>query len=135
MISENLTRLRELSEQLSPAPEDIARKVVELLADGILLVNHKGQIVYASPFASDLFGYGENELVGQPIEVLIPQDKREAHTGYRNTFLASKQTRRMSDGITLIGVRKDGKRINLRIGLASIEWKSGAGAVAVVQKQ
>jgi len=135
MISENLTRLRELSVQLTPAPEDIARKVVELLADGILLINHEGEIVYASPFASDLFGYEDNELIGQEVEVLVPKDKRESHVGYRNTFLASKQTRRMSDGITLIGVRKDGKRINLRIGLASIEWKSGAGAVAVVQKQ
>jgi len=135
MISENLTRLRELSVRLTPAPEDIARKVVELLADGILLINHEGQIVYASPFAAELFGYEETELIGQEVEVLVPQDKREAHVGYRNSFLKEKQTRRMSDGMTLIGVKKDGTRVNLRIGLASIEWKSGSGAVAVVQRQ
>jgi len=137
--NQNLLRLRELTERvLLPSPMDISRIVCELLADGIAIIDSEGIIVYVSPLLQTLFGYGSKELLGHPIEILVPKEKRAGHIALRNNFLKAgtdMDPRRMDEGLILTGEKKCGDKINLRVGLSPLDWEGdNHGAIAVVQQ-
>jgi PAS domain S-box-containing protein len=67
-----------------------------------------------------LFGYLRNELIGRPVEILVPERLRSQHAQHRHDFVAAPAMRRMGSGRDLSGLRKDGSEFPVEIGLASI---------------
>jgi PAS domain S-box-containing protein len=85
--------------------------------EGLIIVDRAGQILEANPAAVRLFGYLEEELKGQPIELLLPEQLRELHRTHVEGYLAAPRTREMGRGLSLAGRRKDGSEFPVEISL------------------
>jgi PAS domain S-box-containing protein len=85
--------------------------------EGLIVVDLKGQIAEANPVAERLFGYSGAELVGQPIDLLLPVELRELHAQHVQDYLRAPRTRPMGRGLSLAGRRKDGTEFPVEIGL------------------
>ena len=79
-----------------------------------------------------LFGYERAELIGQPVELLVPQRMRSHHAGDRREFIAHSESRAMGKGRDLFGVRKDGTEFPLEIGLSPVQTPNGMSVLASV---
>ncbi len=94
---------------------------VEAAPNGMVLTNKEGAILLVNAFTEKLFGYTRQELVGQSIEMLLPDGFRAAHRRHRQAFHAEPQTRPMGAGRELYGLRKDGSEFPIEIGLNPIK--------------
>jgi PAS domain S-box-containing protein len=112
--------------------EEQFRIVVEASPSGMLLVDESGAILMANQQIDQLFGYERAELIGQPVEVLVPQRVRAQHAGDRTEFFAHSELRAMGKGRDLYGVRKDKTEFPLEIGLNPIRTPSGKRVLASV---
>ena len=108
------------------------RAVVESSPNGMVMIDRDGKIVLVNREIERLFGYGRDELLGRPIEVLVPERLRARHPAFRDTFFASPQTRAMGAGRDLFGVRNDGREIPVEIGLNPLETDEGLFVLASV---
>jgi PAS domain S-box-containing protein len=106
-------------------PDDRFRQVVESAPNAMVLVNADGCMEMVNTAAELVFGYGREEMLGQPVEMLVPPRSRDAHLGLRGAFLASPQTRPMGAGRDLYALRKDGSEFPVEIGLNLIETNEG----------
>jgi len=94
---------------------------LETLPDAMLLVNKSGKIVLANAQAYALFGYGCDEMLGKCIQTLVPESKRETHSGHMAGFLANPKRRMMGTVMQLSGRRQDGSECPVDIMLSPIE--------------
>jgi len=85
-----------------------------------MVVDHQGRMVLLNAQIENQFGYSAAELVGKPVEVLVPERFRNAHVGLRQEFTTDRQVRPMGEARELYGVRKDGSEFPVEIGLKSI---------------
>src|SRR6266513_813897 len=108
------------------------RAVVESAPSGMVMINREGTIELVNRETERLFGYSREELLGKPIELLVPHRLRERHPGHRTDFFANPQTRAMGAGRDLFGVHKDGAEIPVEIGLNPIETDEGLFVLASV---
>lgn len=100
--------------------------------EGIMVFDQEGKVTATNPRAEEMFGYEENELIGKPIEVLIPQDRRENHVKYRNGYLEKPAVRSMGAGLDLEGLRKDTSTFPLEISLSYIHHSNSVIVVAFI---
>jgi len=96
--------------------EERFRVVVEASPSGIVMVDADGRIVLINAQAERMFLYDRAELLGQPLEVLVPERMREGHFRLRTAFLAGPTVRAMGAGRDLRGRRRDGSEFPLEIG-------------------
>ncbi len=96
---------------------NVFRILSEAVSEGIIVVNKKQIIVATNNSANELFHYNKDELVGQPLEVLIPQKYHSAHSGHVDGFLKNSGKRSMGSGRDLYGLRKDGTTFPVEAGL------------------
>jgi PAS domain S-box-containing protein len=108
------------------------RAVVESSPNGMVMIDREGKVVLVNREIERLFGYRRDELLGQPIEVLVPERLRGRHPAFRDSFFVSPQTRAMGAGRDLFGVRKDGSEIPVEIGLNPLETDEGLFVLASV---
>jgi PAS domain S-box-containing protein len=108
---------------------DRFRLVVEAAPNAMLIVDARGVVTLVNAQAERLFGYTREELLGQPIEILVPARFRSQHPGMRQGFFARPSVRPMGAGRDLYGLRKDGSEVPIEIGLNPIE---AAGATFVL---
>ena len=108
------------------------RAAVESAPNGMVMIDRSGKIILVNREIERLFGYTREDLLGQPIERLVPQRLRERHPGLRTAFFEHPQTRSMGAGRDLFGVRKDGVEIPVEIGLNPIETDEGLFVLASV---
>jgi PAS domain S-box-containing protein len=104
------------------AAEALARQrevLIETDPNGILVVDAEGRIQLVNGQLTKLFGYSHNELMGQPVERLLPERYRRGHVGLRAEFSEHPTNRPMGAGRELYGLRKDGSEFPVEIGLAS----------------
>ncbi len=106
--------------------------MVEQAPLGILLVNDKGLIVHLNPRGQAIFGYGMEELVGKPMEILIPERVRNMHVQHRASFMADPKARVMGKGRYLFGLHKDGHEVPVEIGLVPLKTAQGMMVLATV---
>ena len=105
--------------------EERFRQVIEGAPNGMVMVGREGKIVLVNLQIEKSFGYSRDELLGQTIEILVPERFRGNHLGYRNGFMAEPSTRSMGSGRDLYGLRKDGSEFPVEIGLNPIETEQG----------
>jgi len=113
---------------------DIALALFESDAQGIAIVDKRGLIERANPKLAQIFGYGSAELVGQSIEMLLPERLRGAHVSHRDNYFKSPRTRPMGLGLSgdLFGRRKDGTEFPVDVSLSSFESAHGRLAMAFI---
>jgi PAS domain S-box-containing protein len=97
---------------------DAFREIFQSASEGIIMVNPSGQIIMANPVSEKMFGYEPGELIGQSIDILLPQSKRSAHVSMRNHFNAHPSPRKMGVGRDLTGCRKDQSEFPVEISLS-----------------
>ncbi len=105
--------------------EEQFRSVVESTPSAILIVNAEGTIVLVNSQCEKFFGYRREELVGRPVELLVPERLRTEHAGYRRSFFASPSARSIGAGRDLHGRRKDGSEFPVEIGLIPLQTGGG----------
>lgn len=97
------------------------RELLEAAPDGILEVDSAGRIVLLNQVAEKMFGYSREELLGERMETLVPEDSRERHSQHRANYQAHPQTRPMGTGLHLEARRKDGTRFPVEISLSPVK--------------
>lgn len=101
------------------------RGLLESQVEAILIVDDTGTIVIVNEQAERLFGYRRDELLGQPIEIVIPERLRGVHAGHRDRYVASPHARPMGIGLELTAARKDGSEFAAEISLSAVETEEG----------
>jgi len=91
----------------------LSSQFLETIPDAIVAVQNDGTILQVNSQTEQLFGYAKGELIGQKIEVLVPQRFRGAHRGHRSSFAEQPKTRRMGAGFDLKGRRRDGSEFDV----------------------
>ncbi|HSU52849.1 MAG TPA: PAS domain S-box protein, partial [Candidatus Dormibacteraeota bacterium] len=120
------------SEQRLRETEQFFRSVLELAPDGLMVVNAEGMIRLANAQCEKLFGYTRAELVGKPVEVLVPQEIRSSHPALRAGFHQAPTPRNMGAGRELRALRKDGSLFPVEIGLSPLPGREEEGAQVAV---
>jgi len=105
----------------------------ESAPDAFVAVDEKGSVVRVNAQLESLFGYNRSELVGQPVETLIPEGLRPVHRRHRADYLADTRRRPMGVNLELSGRRKDGSEFPVDVTLSPIETGDGKLVVAVVR--
>jgi PAS domain S-box-containing protein len=101
------------------------RALLESAPDAMVIVNRAGQVVLLNSQAEKLFGYAREELLGQRVEILIPERLRGGHPNYRAGYFDEPRSRGMGVGMTLLGLTKEGKEFPVEISLSPIETDEG----------
>jgi PAS domain S-box-containing protein len=107
--------------------------LLESAPDAILVADDRGVIVVANHRATDLFGYPREELIGRPVEMLVPQDNRKNHPQLRKGYVGHPAVRPMGAGLQLWAQRKDGSRFPVDISLSPLQTPSGILVSAAVR--
>jgi anti-anti-sigma factor len=112
---------------------NVLRTLVDALADGVALADDEGVLTLANRPLEDMFGYGAAELIGQPVESLIPAGLRAVHRGHRAAYARAPYSRPMGAGARLVGLHKDGATFPVEISLSPVPTPTGQLTLAVIR--
>lgn len=109
------------------------RNVLESAPDAMIIIDHFGKITVVNGQAEKMFGYGRDELLGQEVEILLPESSRGRHISHRAGFAAAPQLRPMGTDLELFGRRSDGSEFPVEISLSPFSSASGAFVSSVIR--
>jgi PAS domain S-box-containing protein len=115
-----------------PKDESRFESIFNHVNEGILIGNSQGEIILSNPKCNNMFGYSENELKGQKVEVLIPQEYSERHVAYRNGYMNKPSKRPMGKNITLFGRKRDGEKLPVEVSLSYYHTNEGLFVIAFI---
>src|SRR4051812_18105010 len=115
------------------AVDDRYRQLLDTAPDAMVIANAAGQIEFVNLQTEKVFGYSRSELVGQPIELLIPDRFRASHVQHRTRFLTHASFRPMGSGLQLHGRRKDGSEIAIEVSLSPLATPDGTVVSAAIR--
>lgn len=107
--------------------------LLEAAPDAMIITDHDGRILLLNRQAEVLFGYDRQELIGQPVEVLIPERYRGPHLAHRAMYAAAPRTRPMGADLELYGLRKDGSEFPVEVSLSPVATDNGTVVIAAVR--
>ena len=112
--------------------EERFRLVVEAAPNAMIMVDAEGKIDLINAQVESVFGYTRQELVGCPVEMLVPERFRSSHPQYRSSYFADPKVRAMGVGRELFGRRKDGSEVPVEIGLSPLHTSAGLFVLASI---
>jgi PAS domain S-box-containing protein len=107
--------------------------LIEALPDAIVAVDRDGVIVQLNSQTQALFGYERDELIGQRIEILVPESYRREHHHHRDNFAQTPKTRRMGANLDLSGRRRDGSEFPVEISLSPVSTEKGMFVLSAIR--
>jgi PAS domain S-box-containing protein len=113
--------------------DEVVWQVLEAAPDAVLLVNADGCIALANRQVETIFGYDRAELLGQSVEVLVPEDLRRGHTAHRLRYRAEPRRRAMGAGLELSGRRSDGSLVPVEIALSPLHSAGAVLTIAIIR--
>lgn len=122
--------VRDISERKLAAER--FRLAIEAAPSGFLMADANGKITLVNSQLERYFGYASDELIGQPIENLLPMSVRNRHPALRNAFLQEPESRPMGNGRDLFAVRRDGTEFPVEVALNPIVTENGIEVLAVI---
>ncbi|HWA40532.1 MAG TPA: PAS domain S-box protein, partial [Gemmatimonadales bacterium] len=111
--------------ELGKASEQRLRAAIDSAPSGLLMIDAEGRIVLVNREVERLFGYPREELLGRPVELIVPERYHNAHPKYRAGFTERPAVRQMGVGRELFGRRKDGTEVPVEIGLTPLVTDEG----------
>jgi len=108
-------------------------QLLDTAPDAIVVVGPMGRIDVVNVQAERLFGYTRSELIGEPLEILIPESFRAAHLSHVTRFLAQPRSRTMGSGLELFGRRKDGTEMPIEVSLSPLRTEAGTTVSAAIR--
>lgn len=109
--------------ELEPAPQnsrETLRLILEATPAAVVTVDNTGQIRFVNAKLEEMFGYSREALLGQEVEILLPQQSRLSHIRYRQNYTDNPHTRPMGSGLDLAGRRQDGSEFPIEVGLSYV---------------
>jgi PAS domain S-box-containing protein len=108
-------------------------QLLESAPDAMVIIDEDGKIAIVNGQTETMFGYGRDEMLGQAVEMLLPERLRRTHIGHRETFAASPKLRPMGMGQALIARRKDGSEFPVEISLSPVNAAAGRFISSVIR--
>lgn len=119
---------------LPPLGEHFAEIVLELAPDGIAVTDESGRILHANGRFEDLFGYTREQLVGHPVEMLLPPRVRGVHRDHRARYERHPATRPMGSGLELWARHADGSELRVEVALSPVSTETGVRTIMAVRE-
>lgn len=126
-----LAAIRDIS--LRKKSEEKFKALLESAPDAMVIVGHDGNIQMVNAQVRNIFQFERNEILGQPVEILIPKRFHKAHPQHRQGFFHDPRVRGMGIGLELYGQRKDGTEFPVEISLSPLETEEGTLALAAIR--
>ena len=123
---------RARAEEAIRRSEEKVRAILEAAAEGVVIVGAEGRIELVNAKTETMFGYDRKELIGEMLEILLPERLREAHGEHRARYFGAPRARPMGLGLELSGRRKDGSEFPVEISLSFVTTESGLVALGFI---
>ena len=109
------------------------RVLIEAAPDAMIIVDGDGEIVIVNGQAEKMFGYDRSEMLGKPVEMLLPERIRKAHVGHREKFISDPELRPMGINLELAGQRSDGSEFPVEISLSPVNTDKASFVSSVIR--
>jgi PAS domain S-box-containing protein len=114
---------------------EIMGTVVEALPDALIITDEAGEIILANAQAELIFGYHRDQMIGHPVEMLLPERFQQNHASLRAGYVAEPRLRSMGDLREIKGRRRDGREVAVEIMLSPVVTRAGIYTLAVVRRK
>ncbi len=130
-IARDVTERKRAAEALLRSDTQ-ARAILEAASEGIVIIDQSGVIVSVNRKTEEMFGYPREALLGQPLELLMPERLRSRHAGHRAAYFLDPHVRPMGRGLDLVARRRDGTEFPVEISLTYVQTENGLQGLAFV---
>ncbi|MDX1403149.1 MAG: PAS domain S-box protein [Woeseiaceae bacterium] len=118
---------------VSDTSEAYFRNLLEAAPDAMVIIDQNGRIAVVNGQAEHMFGYARQEMLGQPVEMLLPAELRDKHVRHRATYVSDPHLRPMGIGMDLMAKRRDGSTFPVEISLNAIDAANGQYVSSVIR--